>query len=291
MKKFSFIYLPLFFLIYLITETVLKLNHSSLCHSKGCELAGGLLNIPAIELNYLGIAGAMILFLLGYLTYIRAFSKRYFFIFLTTMILFETIMIGYQYFASPLLCKFCLGVYGSLLTIALFTMKERIFYLLPAVLAPLTALYLLAIPKSDIFIKENTNYLIQSKSCPHCKKVKEFLKEKKIDYKKLDAKSIEARNFVKYMGYKTIPVLVIKNGENIKIINGDTNIIKYFEQKSNDNSNENLDNTNENSIKTSQPSDDASSSSVDLLGSTTQKDDGCGIELLEEKSCQKDEKK
>jgi glutaredoxin len=261
-------------LVYLVVETVLKLNHSSLCHSKGCELAGGLLNIPAIWLNYIGVASAVMLFLLGYLTYIRAFSKRYFFILLSAMIVFETIMIGYQYFASPMLCKFCLGVYGFLLIIALFTMKEKFFFLLPAIVAPLTALYLLAIPMSKSFITSDGNYLIQSKTCPHCKNVKEFFKKEGIEYKKLDAKSIEARNFIKYMGYKTIPVLVVKNGRDIKIVNGDEDIIKYFSKSE-----------EKKSVQNTQ----TSSAPIDLL-SGTQKDDGCGIELLEEKSCDKDEK-
>jgi glutaredoxin len=279
MKKLSYVYLPLLFLIYLVVETVLKLNHSSLCHSKGCELAGGLLNIPAIELNYLGIAGAVLLLILGYLTYIRAFSKRYFFILLSSMIVFETIMIGYQYFASPMLCKFCLGVYGSLLTIAIFTMRERFFFLLPAIVAPLTALYLLAIPMSKSFITDNGNYLIQSQTCPHCKKVKEFLKSKNIEFKKLDAKSIEARNFIKYMAYKTIPVLIVKDGRDIKIINGDEDIIRYFETPKKE-SREDKDSSNS-STSTTAP--------VDLLSGAGDSS-GCGIELLEEKSCDKDKK-
>jgi glutaredoxin len=278
MRKLSFVYLPLLFLVYLVTETVLKLNHSSLCHSKGCELAGGLLNIPAIWLNYIGVLSAVVLFLFGYFTYIRAFSKRYFFILLSAMIVFETIMIGYQYFASPELCKFCLGVYSSLLIIALFTMREKFFFLLPAILAPLTALYLLAIPVSKSFIGDGGNYLIQSKTCPHCKKVKEFLKKEGIEYKKLDAKSIEARNFIKYLGYETIPVLVIKNDREVEIINGDVDIIKYFSKDK------------ENTQNTQTKNTQAVSAPVDLLGGASKSDDGCGIELLEEKSCDRDEK-
>jgi len=278
MRKFSFVYLPLLFLVYLSVETYLKLNHSSLCHSRGCELAGGLLKIPAIELNYIGIASAVVLLILGYMTYIRAFSKRYFFIFLSSMILFETIMLGYQYFASPELCKFCMGVYGSLLTIALFTMREKVVFLLPAILAPLVALYLLAIPKSDTFITKDANYLIQSQTCPHCKKVKKFLKEKDIDFIKLDAKSIEARNFVKFLGYKTIPVLVVKNGSHISIINGDENIIKYFSTKSEP--------QKENKPKKASVAEEPP---IDLLSGAGQSD-GCGIEIFEEKSCEKEEK-
>ena len=281
MKKFSYVYLPFLFLIYLVTETVLKLNHSSLCHSRGCELAGGLLNIPAIELNYIGIASTVLLLILGYLTYIRAFSKRYFFIVLSSMIVFETIMIGYQYFASPELCKFCLGVYGSLWLIALFTMKEKVAFLLPAVIAPLVALYLLAIPKSDSFITKDANYLIQSKTCPHCKKVKEFLKRENIDFIKLDAKSIEARNFIKYMGYTTIPVLVVKSNHDIKIVNGDENIIKYFENKSD---------KRDSKVEEPQTQKQAQQTApIDIL-SGAEKSDGCGIDVFEEKSCDKDNK-
>jgi len=280
MKKVSFVYLPLLFLIYLSVETYLKLHHSSLCHSRGCELAGGLLNIPAIELNYIGIASAFLLFVLGYLTYIKAISSKVFFIFLSSMILFETIMLGYQYFASPELCKFCMGVYGSLLTIALFTMREKIVFLLPGIVAPLVALYLLAIPKSDFFVTKDANYLIQSQTCPHCKKVKEFLKKKNINFIKLDAKSIEARNFIKYMGYKTIPVLLVKKGSNITIINGDENIIEHFSKK---------DETKVTKTTPTSTSNPVAEEPIDLLSGAALSD-GCGIELLEEKSCDKDNK-
>ena len=269
MKKFSFVYLPLLFLIYLVTETFLKLNHSSLCHSKGCELAGGLLNIPALWLNYIGIASVVILLVLGYLTTLRAFSKKYFFIFLSSMLMFETVMIAYQYFASPELCKFCLGVYSFLWLIALLTMRWKVVFLLPAVVAVLSAFYFLAIPKQVSFLNANGNYLIQSSTCPHCKKVKKFLDQNSIAYTKLDAKKIESREFVKFLGYKTIPVLLIKSSDEIKIINGDKDIINYFSHDK----------------KVIQKPQEQTSP-TDVLKIPSQ-DDGCGIDIFEEKSCDK----
>ena len=269
MKKFSYVYLPFIFLIYLITETILKLNHSSLCHSKGCELAGGLLNIPAIWLNYIGIIAIFILLVLGYLTLIQAFSKRYFFIVLSSMLIFETIMIGYQYFASPELCKFCLGVYSFLWLISVLTMRWKILFLLPAIIAIFSALYFLAIPKQISFLSSNGNYLIQSNTCPHCKKVKKFLDKNSISYTKLDAKRIESREFVKFLGYKTIPVLLVKTSNNIKIINGDTNIINYFTHH---------DKKSKQELQKTPPTD---------ILKIPSDDNGCGIDIFEEKSCDK----
>jgi len=196
---------------------------------------------------------------------------------------FETVMIGYQYFASPELCKFCLGVYGSLILIAVLTMKERFFFLLPAIVAPLVALQLLAVPKSDSFVKDDAIYLIQSPTCPHCKKVKEFMDKNSIAYTKLDARDIEARNFIKYLGYKTIPVLVVKKGHSVSLINGDRDILEYFNKdKQKQKAPEKASKNSSESLPTQ------TSSSVDLLGDVGASSDGCGIELLEEKSCKKE---
>ncbi len=270
MRFFSYIFLPFLFLAYLITDTYLKLNHSALCHSKGCELAASLIKIDSLTLNYIGIFSALLLLFLGVLTFKNLINKKVFLIYLLSCILFETIMLSYQFFASPAVCKFCLGVYGFLLFIMLFASKRYFFAILPLIIAPFVALSFIAIPKHISFVTSDGNYLIQSPTCPHCKLVKDYLHQKKIPFIKLNSSDIEDRDFIRFLGFKTIPLLIVKKGSSVKVVNGDEDIVEYFEQKLHQNT----------TVTTSQP--------IDLMNQT--KDDGCEIDLGLKPSCKKESK-
>ena len=278
MRFLSYIFLPFLFLSYLITDTYLKLNHSALCHSKGCELAATLIKIDAVTLNYIGIASALLLLFLGVLAYKELVSKKVFLIYLLSCVLFETIMLGYQFFASPVLCKFCLGVYGFLLLTMLFTSWKYFVAIIPLIIAPFIALSLLSIPRHISFIDSDANYLIQSPTCPHCKLVKDYLHQKKIPFIKLNSSDIEDRNFIRFLGYKTIPLLIIKKGSHTTIVNGDEDIVEYFEkQKQKQKQAEKMD------LQTQ-------SKEAGLLELSPKKGDGCEIDLALKPSCKKEKK-
>ena len=235
MKKLGFIFAPLLFLIYVSVETYLKLNKSSLCMADkaaeptGCELAGALLNFDAIYINYLGIFAALTILILGVLSYKRKVPQVLFFVVLVSSLLFETIMLGYQYFASPKMCTFCMGVYAFLVVILLSSARRYFLMVVPAVISVVMALSFLAIPTSKTFIEKDGTYLIQSPTCPHCKKVKKYMHENNIEFTKIDIAEIEAQNFATFLNFKSIPILVTKEGKNIKIINGDKDIIDSYE--------------------------------------------------------------
>ena len=273
MRFISYILMPFLFLSYIVTDTYLKINNSALCHSKGCELAASLLKIDSIVLNYIGIASAGLLLILGIFTYKEYISKKVFLVYLFSCIAFETIMIGYQFFVSPHMCKFCLGVYGFLLLIFLFASGRFFIVILPFVMAIFIAFSFLAIPKNKSFITKDGNYLIQSPTCPHCKLVKDYMHKKKIPFVRLNASDIEDRNFIRFLGYKTIPLLIIKKGSSVTIINGDEDIIKYFEEK----------------IEKTTASTSNSEPNIDLI-SVEGKADGCEIDLGLKPSCEKESK-
>ena len=229
MKKLGFIILPILFLLYIAGETYLKLNHSSLCHSTGCELAGALLNFDAIYLNYVGIFAALTIIILGILSYKKIIPEVLFFIVLISSLLFESILLGYQFFASPEMCKFCMGIYGFLTAILFVSSRKYFLIAIPAVISLLMALSFLAIPNASAVIKQDGTYLLQSESCPHCTKVKTYMNENNIDFTKIDIQDIEAQHFATFLNFNTIPILILKEGKNIKIINGDQDIIDSYE--------------------------------------------------------------
>jgi glutaredoxin-related protein len=279
MKKISFIYLPLLFLIYVSTEAILKLFHSSLCESTGCKLADNLLRFDSIYLNFVGVFDALIILILGWLSFNKKISEKAFFLVLIASLLFETIMLGYQYYVSPQMCKFCIGVYAFLVIITILSTKKYFFIVVPAIISVFIALSFLALPKSKAFVVKNGNYLIQSPLCPHCKKVKEYLKKENIKFKKLDISDIESKNFATFLDFKTIPILIVKNNKDVKIINGDKNIIEYFKSKKT---------TVIQNIET--PVQEESSSSTSLLYEDDKEaNEGCGFISLDklESDCTK----
>ncbi|SFV55380.1 Vitamin K epoxide reductase [hydrothermal vent metagenome] len=285
MKKLSFVYLPILFFIYLAVEAVLKLNHSTLCESTGCLLADNLLWFDSIYLNFMGLADALIILALGWLSYKKAISEKLFFLVLFASLGFETILLTYQYFASPEMCKFCMGVYTFLVVIMLLSSKKYFLMVVPVIVSVIVALSFLTIPKSEAFVTKDGNYLIQSATCKHCKKVKKYLHENNISFTKLNIDDIEARNFATFLNFKTIPILIVKEGKQIHIINGDNNIIDSFSKPK-----ETV--TVEDSIVAEESVVVESSSSSDLLyNDNAGADEGCGFAsittLEEESNCSK----
>ena len=280
MKKLSFVYLPLLFFIYVTTEAVLKSFHSTLCESTGCLLADSLLRFDSIYLNFIGVADALVVLVLGWLSFNKKISEKLFFMVLVASLLFETIMLGYQYFVSPEMCKFCMGVYTFLVIITLLSTKKYSLMVIPAVVSVIISLSFLALPKSQAFVISDGNYLIQSVTCPHCKKVKKYLKENNIEFTKLSIDDIEARNFATFLNFKTIPILLIKDGKSVQIINGDKNIINFFDNKS-----QNI------SVEESVEIDagDTTDNSSALLYQDDKADEGCGFISLDklESNCSK----
>ncbi len=231
MQKIAFIVLPIFFFLYNAIETGLKLSHSSLCHSTGCLFADNLLRFDSLYLNYIGVAVSLLIMILGWLSYHDKVSKKFFYLVLFVSLLFETIMLGYQYFVSPEMCKFCMGVYAFLWAIMITASGRYAVMALSAVLALVTALSFLAIPKTAAFVVKNGTYLIQSPTCPHCKKVKTYFKENDINFTKLDINSPEAKNFATFLNFSTIPIMIVKKDQVVEILNGDEAIIDSFSQK------------------------------------------------------------
>jgi len=227
------------------------------------------------------MATAFTLIVLGWLSYKEKVSRKLFYMVLFSALFFETILLGYQYFVSPEMCKFCMGVYGFLFTITILsTPKRYLLMVLPAIASVLIALSFLNLPKSKAFVVDGGTYLIQSATCPHCKKVKEYMAKEDISFKKIDINEVEAQNFATFMNFKTIPILLIKDGKNVQIINGDKDIIEFFENK--------FGNDNDIIVVEESVSITATSESSDLF-KAAKEEEGCGFAALEkvESDCSK----
>jgi len=267
MKLFSRVLLPLILLIYIAVETYAKLHHTSICGTTGCKLAGELLWFNSLYLNYFGALGALAIAVIGWLSLQKKSFEILFYVILYAAIAFESIMIAYQVLANPEPCIFCLGVYGGLLLIALFANWRYLLYALPAVAALYLSMGSLALTANRSIMTEDGTYLISSKSCPHCKKVKKYFSEASIDYRTISIKDANARFFIKQLDINTIPVLVIKEKNRSVVIKGDKEIIAYFEKQKN----------SDNEVS----AEETSSNPVGIYN----QEEGCSASILQDTGC------
>ena len=229
MRFFSRVFLPFLLLVYIAVETYLKFQNTSLCGEVGCKLAGELLKFDPIYLHYFGLVSVFVLVILGARSIKSTFFETLYFMVLYAAIAFEATILGYQFLANPEPCLFCLGVFSSLLVIALFSHFKNFIVILAAILAVYIALNTLAIPKNKSYVTLPGNYLIQSDTCPHCIKVKTYFKDNNISYTPIQSKDVNARGFLKFVDINSIPVLVIKEPSSITILKGDKKIIAHFD--------------------------------------------------------------
>ncbi len=231
MRFFSRVFLPFLLLGYIAVETYLKSQNTSLCGEVGCTLAGELLKFDPMYLHYFGLISVFVLLVLGARSMKSKFFETLYFMVLYAGIAFEATILGYQFLVNPELCIFCLSIFSSLLIIALFSHLKNFFVILASVLAVYIALNTLAISKNKAYVTIPGNYLIQSETCPHCIKVKAYFKENNIPYTPISTKEVNAREFLKFVDIKSIPVLIIKEKSGISLLKGDQNIIAHFEAK------------------------------------------------------------
>ena len=281
MRFFSRVFLPFLLLGYISLETYLKSQNTSLCGEVGCKLAGELLKFDPIYLNYFGLVAVFILVMLGARSIKSKFFETLYFMVLYAGIAFEATILGYQFLVNPEPCIFCLGVFSSLLIIAIFSHFKNFFVIIASVVAVYIALNTLAIPKNKAYVTLPGNYLIQSETCPHCIKVKAYFKDNNIRYTPISTKEVNARGFLKFVDIKSIPVLIMKEKSGISLLKGDQNIIAYFEAKKEP---KNIVETSTNNIPEAIQSESIGLSS-DFL-SAGGNDGGCELTIVEEVACE-----
>lgn len=278
MHLFSRVFLPFLLLAYMATETYLKLHHTSLCGETGCKLAGELLAFNPLYLNYFGLAGIFILMIFGYLSLKNKLFETLFFMGLYAAIAFEATLISYQFIVNPEPCIFCLGIFSSLLIIALFSQTKSFALVLASIMAIFLGLNTLSITKNKAFATQEGNYLIQSETCSHCKKVKAYFAEHNIDYTPISVKEASARSFLKFVGITSIPVLIMKERSSTILLSGDKKIIEYFANKMQANATAPVDTE----VTTSSNTLGLSSDFLSAGGA----DDGCALTITQTPSCE-----
>jgi len=186
------------------------------CKTDGCAIANSLIKIEGKWLYLIAIL------FFSFLFYIKNtkinWLKNKFELLLFSGIIFEIIIFSNMVFVYSEFCKECAKMIILLITIGLVVNYKNMIFVIAAV----SAMFLLN-PIEDKITFEEEKTLITKVDCPHCIKTKQYLKENNIKYKELNYK--KAIGILNTFNIKTVPVLILKNESEIKVISGDVKII------------------------------------------------------------------
>jgi len=229
-QHLTYRFMPMVILSYLFINLYLVMTGSTWCKSEGCEVSKSLLNIEQTDLYSLAIVAFIVLLVIG-LQILKTNSKKLKELFkfgLFTIMMCETILLSYLYFKTSTLCISCFIFYSLVvINFIILDTKSKTVFVIPFMIVAFAILDLDTNTKSNETLKSHYT-LLQSPSCEHCKKVKEYLKENKIEYKK--------EEYTKYSGLFSslnitkIPVMIVKNNDNnFLLLNGVTEILDYLD--------------------------------------------------------------
>ncbi len=279
MRYIARLVLPSLLLLYIAAETYFKLHHTSMCGAEGCKLAGELLRFKAIYLYFFGIASALLLLIVGILSFKKPAWESLFNALAIGAVAFEGTLLGYQWFSNPEPCLFCAGVFGQLLLIALFNRPKEALSVTAVVVALFSAFAMLAVPKNYPTMQKDGAYLIFSEHCPHCKKVKAYLADTRTPYTPIPITDPSVRYALKFAGIDAIPVWIEKEGKTMRWYIGDRHILSHLKP-----SGEATDTTSETTSVSTQAASDALPLDPSFLQAGGE--EGCALTINEPAPCE-----
>ncbi|CAA6812563.1 MAG: Unknown protein [uncultured Campylobacterales bacterium] len=224
-NKIGYVYLPMILILYIVGNYILTSTGNAVCESSGCKIAEDTINIDSLYLNCMGALFGVILILVSWQKKLSNFI-------LYAGILFESLMIGYQFFVSGSMCYYCLGVYGILL----LTAVARFKFIVPiTTIATVVVFYMMVkfVMLDGVITKtSNTVFLFGSPTCEHCIEVKEYLNRNNVAFEFKDVLDMNNQYIMKFFKISSIPVVVVKNIDNIDILLTKEKVKEYYKDKS-----------------------------------------------------------
>lgn len=238
------------------------------CETDGCAIADSLLKIDSSILYIFAF-----LFFVGLIAIknlkIFSFLKDYFNILFYSGLAFEIVLFSNMFFVYGEFCKECAKMVALLIIIGLVLDPKKIF--IPIAIA--VAMFILNPIEEEVsFTNELT--LITKVDCPFCKEVKEYLNTNNIEYKEVNYK--KTLGFLNSFEIKSVPALVLKKDNQIKILKGKSTIKECINEEflNQDKKNEVFEIGNSNFGNIFQPE---VPSNDDTVGCKIESEEGCEI--------------
>jgi len=216
----SFIFFSL-----LLAEFILSLQGKSLCTTSSC------LTVDALSLSH----RAMVLLGAVYfgLFCLLLLKRNYLLIDALSMsgVCAEVIFLLRQALEYHIWCPFCLviatGVFATAFVAALISPHTKEHALLCFCLTASAALSfsLTRLPVKPI---KGSRVLVYSPGCPHCRRVLQFCRQRYIDISLCRETNI--RGVMYCLGVKGVPALLVKQANEVRIIQGEQSVVAYLER-------------------------------------------------------------
>jgi len=222
MKKTAFA-ISLAYLLLLLAEFLLHLQGKSLCQESSCRVVMG---FSGSEKEML-IAGMVYFALQAVFLLAEAVSLSA--LLSLCGISAEAVFLLRQTFEYHMFCHFCLIVAAGVVTVAVVSfilarpsLKEVVIS--GSMIASFTIAFLLT-AVSFKPIRQN-KVLIYSPSCPHCERVIQFCKEQGIELSL--CRETNVKGILYCLGIKGVPALLVRQDGEVRIIEGEGNVVSYL---------------------------------------------------------------
>ncbi len=232
-------------------------------NNEGCRIVDSLTTVSPLFFN---IAGGLF-FIILYQIFRRNKNDSEFWQGCSNLLLLagvaaEGVLVFFQYRIATVFCSYCLMIFGFIILLTILSGLRQCIYALSVFLAviiafaglqfktevvPITSLDSGSFARISGSQKGGGVYLFFSSSCPHCKEILAVLKKENIctirfnpieKITSLDFSGVEKfsgydpvinLNFLHNLSIDEIPVLLVKNVGEMKIIEGERRIRKYLQ--------------------------------------------------------------
>ncbi|WP_136796232.1 MULTISPECIES: vitamin K epoxide reductase family protein [Desulfosediminicola] len=248
-----------------IQTLLVLLQGDLLCLSEGCEVVEQLTTVSPVVFNSVGTLYFLVLFLTlrlgargarGWLGFSR--------LLLLAGIAAEGVLISFQHYIAEIFCSYCLIIFSIIALLNIFMGWRQLMSALAAFIAVLLAFSSLQFTsRSQLEINGLENgvygrlerqsdskslYFFFSSSCPHCEEVIETIDENfscSLNFNPIDElksapyeEIVQAenytprinRNYLQVNGINEIPVLMIQDKSEVRLLRGKYTILNYLEE-------------------------------------------------------------
>ena len=219
-------------LVFVSVELVMQLHSASVCGTEGCRVVAAHARYGDMAMLLPGIAVFLVLASLSAIN-IFQHTKQFDFIINTTLtasIIAEGFLVGYQVFRVHVSCIFCLSVFVVFVILGIMRSREGHKEIISgfAGFAIVFSLFYFVLPASTNCdcLGNNRIVLFYGKNCSHCEKIRELCDDCDLQITQLSVE--EHGGFLKSVNINEVPVLLINDKTEKRMLIGEGRIRKYF---------------------------------------------------------------
>lgn len=214
-------------------ELVLSFFNKSLCDAYSCKLVANYVRYGEFTLILIGVFVFLFLIILE----ISKFKHKDYLIdaILTAALSAEGLLLAFQIFSLKIICYFCFSIFLIFFVSVFLRILEKRYFMFLALFSFLSVFGIGFFIMPNLSSLQKGYDLFYSKTCPHCEKTINFLKNAHISVNLYDASKY--KSFLNNLGINQIPILFVNSDERKEFIIGQENIENFFKTK---NSNQNF---------------------------------------------------